>query len=224
MKLTDLITEDFFFETKATGIFDQIELSDAIRQHYQFLEQHGKQIGSAGYKLSIIQAKMDSNTYIAGVRMNNLTGAFVKFNMLSLFNTQYINVILVHSLTSLANQHQQLKPLINKNLLRTLLEFMKGHYKLPFVDYGGYQSNDAIRAIKILSRNHKVQWLNIKTGEIVGYDPTKDNPRQDKINEPFRSKTTKTDWRTVVESSGSHNIEDYEIHEVYMSMLKRGFQ
>lgn len=218
MKLTDLL------ETRATGPFDQIGLSDAIRQHYQILEKHGKQIGSAGYKLSIIQAKMDSNTYIVGIRMNNLTGAFAKFDIVSLFDNQYINIILVHSLTNLASHHSELKSLINKNLILNLLEFMKGHYKLPFVDYGGYQSDDAIRAIKILSRNHKVQWLNIKTGEIVDHDPIKDSPRQGKVNEPFRSKTIKTDWRIIVESSGNHDIENYEIHEAYMGMLKRGLE
>ncbi len=101
--------------------------------------------------------------------------------------------------------------------------FMKSHYSLPFIEYSGYQSNDAIRAIKILSRNNVVKWLNVKTGQIIDYDLSKDNPKSGLINEPYRSKTNKTDWRIVVESTGVHKVDDYPIHESYISMVARGF-
>lgn len=217
MKLGDI------FETYATGEFQQsIEMNNGLRAHYNLLRTNGKQIGTAD-NYSILQTDADSD-YIVGIyyKQLNLIGAFVKFSIITLFDKKYIDIILVHSLSSMADDQPILKELIGKNLLFVLLDFMKNHYNLPFVESGGYQSTDAIRAIKILSKNNKIRWLNINTGQIANYDPTKDNPKRGLVNEPYRSKQNKTDWRIIVESSGLHEVCDYSIHECYMEMINKG--
>jgi len=229
MKLTELfksfnITEDYYFETKATGNFDQsLLMNEALRAHYNLVRTTGKQIGTAANKYSILQTEQDGD-YIIGIYYKplNIIGAFVKFSLKTLFDKKYIDIILVHSLADMAAQQQILKELVGKNLLFILLDFMKTHYNLPFIEYSGYQSDDAIRAIHILSKNNKIQWLNIQTGQIVNYDPTKDKPKQGLINEPYRSKISKTDWRIIVESTGIYNIDDYSVHYDYMKLLNRG--
>ncbi len=224
MKLVEL-REDIFFETHARGEFEQsIKMDNALRDHYNLVRTTGNQIGTAANKYSILQTG-NNGDYIVGIyyKQLNVIAAFVKFSIITLFNKKYIDVIMVHSLTDLAAEQPILKKLIGKNLLFALLGFMKEHYNLPFVESGGYQSNDAIRAIKIISKNNKVQWLNIKTGQIVDYDSTKDNPIRGLINEPYRLKTNKTDWRIIVETVGTHDIDDYTVHNCYMEMVNRGF-
>lgn len=226
MLLSELFfTEDYCFETKSTGPFNFEQLREPIRLHYQTLRQSGKQIGDIGHKLAVIQTPPTDGVYIVGVQ-NVKTGMLlcvVKFSLINVFENQYIDIILMHIMSSMVGQYPQLVQYVDNKALTNLLMFMKSHYSLPFIEYSGYQSNDAIRAIKILSRNNVVKWLNVKTGQIIDYDPSKDNPKSGLINEPYRSKTNKTDWRIVVESTGVHEVDDYPIHESYISMVARGF-
>lgn len=224
MKIDEVLTVRHFFETKATGEFRAIPgMSEAMIDYYELLHENGKQIGTAANQYPITQIKMPNGQYLVGLYSDrpDMLVAICKYQVLSLWNRKYIDVILIHSLSDFAGRDARFKPLVNKNLIMVLLEFMKDHYNLPFIESYGEQSNDAIRLIKIASRANKTHWLNIKTEEMAEYDPAKDNPKKGMINEPFRSPNQKTDWRIVIESSGVHDVDDYSVHEGWMRKLQR---
>lgn len=227
MKISDLYYQQsptpatYFFETQSTGSFNQpdgSQIYDAMIQHYSELKQYGKQIGKTKHGI-ILQTNVGSD-YIIGLNyFGKIPGkeqlgirdcgpvAFCKFSTCTINNIKYIDVILIHSLTS---THKFIPKL---PFMLELCMFMKQHYNLPFIDLTGYQSDDAIKMLRIISKipNTKLEWLNIKTGEKIGYDFKNDVG--------FRDNKSKTDWRIIAETNGITNIDDYSLYENLMNNI-----
>lgn len=218
MKLDELFLHQphpnalYLFETQSTGKFNVPDQN--TDQHYRQLIDHGKQIGNIG-PYHVVQDEHDG-VYLVGLiyfegQKNKGPVAFVKFQTKTLFGKQYIDIILIHSLST------RYKQLAKSNLIIPLLTFLKTHYNLPFIDLTGYQSDKAISLIRWVDRIQltNVKWINIKTGEEQQYNWKVDSPK----NSPFRSASNKTDWRIVAESAGTFGVDDYSLHEALLHSL-----
>lgn len=233
MKLFEvlMLPPEYLFEmTKSTGEFSITPATQAaITQHYQEIQQHGKHIGNIGaypiiedrysgtsrVALQYIETVVDPNTQHQ-VKKNRGPVAFCLFKQVNYNNTDYIGLILAHSLSA---DFPQLR---GKNFISVLLTFMRGHYSKPIIDHSGYQSDEFIGALKSLASKSElnVQWLNIKTGQTEKYDPAKDHPE----TSPYRSKTQKTDWRITMESAGTHEIGDFQSHDEMLKVITKGLR
>jgi hypothetical protein len=207
------------FETQSTGEFTIPD--NLVNVHYQELVNHGKHIGKLSNHKTILQTPLHDNTYLIGINVtqgsvNKGPIAFVKFGITTIDNQQYIDIILVHSLSTRVPELAKTQNMID------LFMFMKNHFKLPFIDGTGYQSDKAISLIKWIARttNTKLKWKDILTGEEQPYNHKVDNPS----NEPFRNTIAKTNWRLIAESAGTFDVENYEIHNAYMTMVTRGIR
>jgi hypothetical protein len=89
-----------------------------------------------------------------------------------------------------------------KRVISMFLWFLKTRQNFSKMIIGGVHSDDTINMLRNGGLSHfNKKWINLKTGETVQYDRTKDID-DNKSYEPYRSRLAQTEWRLMIENAG----------------------
>lgn len=133
------------------------------------------------------------DTTLYGIKIDGAIASWTQLRPIAIAGHQYEEILVTKTLPKYRGQRLSWK----------LKFFIKTHLQKPLI-FGSVQSEDTIESTKKMVQTGRfdVKWINTKTGELQQYDP-----RTDITPSQFRSHTTKTDWRIMLET-----LDDYSMY------------